>query len=141
MLKFSNASALFDELVSTGLAVRLTDDGQSLSVTPATRITDDQRQRIRAHKAELVALLRGKNEIEKLTPEAAIRAWLAHIGENDADIIAETIQRCRDNPEVRAYFLGRSREVPQPDRDPFDDRHLRGIQTQRQNEDRTCLML
>ena len=44
--------------------------------------------------------------------EAAIRAWLAHIEETDADIIAEVLNRCRADPETRSYFLRRAEEVP-----------------------------
>jgi hypothetical protein len=44
--------------------------------------------------------------------ENAIRAWLARIGEDDQDIIAETLERCRVNLETREYFLKRADEVP-----------------------------
>nr|VFJ59762.1 MAG: hypothetical protein BECKFW1821B_GA0114236_105017 [Candidatus Kentron sp. FW] len=51
--------------------------------------------------------------------ETAIRDWLAYIKETDPEIIAEIMDRCRSDPEARAYFLGRSGEVPV---DPIDDR-------------------
>lgn len=64
--------------------------------------------------------------------EQAIRAWLIHIDEDDPAIIAEVLDKCRDNPEARAYFLGRSEEVPPPDPDDRRTchacRHLRGGQ-------------
>lgn len=39
-------------------------------------------------------------------------AWLASIGETNKEIIAETIYRCRDDPETLAYFLRRASETP-----------------------------
>ena len=42
--------------------------------------------------------------------EAAILAWLAHIGETDPAIIAEVLASCRRDGEALAYFLGRAGE-------------------------------
>ena len=42
--------------------------------------------------------------------EMAIRAWLAHIEETDADIIAEVLNQCRADVEARAYFLRRAED-------------------------------
>ena len=46
--------------------------------------------------------------------EIAIREWLAYIEEADPEIIAEVVGKCRADPGARAYFLGRSEEVPKP---------------------------
>ena len=43
---------------------------------------------------------------------AAVEGWLDHIGEHDDAIRAECLDACRQNPEARAYFLGRTKEVP-----------------------------
>jgi len=45
--------------------------------------------------------------------ERAIRAWLAHIEETDPAIIAEVVDKCRNDLEARRYFLKRSEEVPE----------------------------
>ncbi len=45
--------------------------------------------------------------------EAEIRAWLAHIEETDKDIIAEVVDKYRNDLEARRYFLKRSEEVPE----------------------------
>ena len=42
--------------------------------------------------------------------EEAIRAWLAAIGETDEATIAEVLTRCRQDEEVRRYFLDRADE-------------------------------
>jgi len=47
--------------------------------------------------------------------EKAIRTWLAHIGETDAEITAEVMDKCQRDAEALAYFLLRSGEVPKPD--------------------------
>jgi hypothetical protein len=46
--------------------------------------------------------------------ETSIRAWLAYIEETDPAIIAEVLNKCRDNRDARRYFLKRSEEVPEP---------------------------
>jgi hypothetical protein len=40
--------------------------------------------------------------------ETAIRAWLAHIEETDPALIAETIERCQQDEDARAYFVWRA---------------------------------
>lgn len=40
--------------------------------------------------------------------EGAIRAWLAWIGENDPDTVAEVLDGCRRGAKARAYFVGRA---------------------------------
>jgi tRNA splicing endonuclease len=42
--------------------------------------------------------------------EAALRAWLSHIEETDADIIEHVIAKCRLDEDVRDYFLRRALE-------------------------------
>lgn len=43
--------------------------------------------------------------------EAAIRAWLAQIGESDEAIIDEVLTRCRMDEVARVYYLGRVDEI------------------------------
>jgi hypothetical protein len=42
--------------------------------------------------------------------EAAIRAWLALIGETDPATIAAVIEQCRSDADARDYFTGRAAE-------------------------------
>ena len=54
--------------------------------------------------------------------ETAIRAWLAHIGEADAETVDHIVRRCRDDPAARRYFTERAAaECPAPE--PDDRRH------------------
>lgn len=56
----------------------------------------------------------GLHQKTKPSGEALVRAWLSHIGEEDPEIIEETIQRCRENKEVRAFFLNQAKANPLP---------------------------
>lgn len=40
--------------------------------------------------------------------ETAIRAWLALIGETDADIIADVLNKCRHDADIRTYYQRRA---------------------------------
>jgi hypothetical protein len=42
--------------------------------------------------------------------EAAIRAWLALIGETDSAVVREVIDSCRSDPAALAYFIRRAAE-------------------------------
>jgi hypothetical protein len=44
--------------------------------------------------------------------ESAIRAWLAHIEETDAAIIAIVLDQCGVDADARGYFLRQAAEVP-----------------------------
>ncbi len=54
------------------------------------------------------------------TDREKIASWLAHIGETDPATIAEVMEHCRTDKQARAYYVGRSAEVQQPN--PFADR-------------------
>lgn len=83
-------------------------EGVRLALTPentirATGDADAIRRwlpTIRARKADLLAAL---------GEEQAVRRWLAHIQETDPAIIDDVIQKCRDTPEARSYFLHRAK--------------------------------
>ncbi len=40
--------------------------------------------------------------------EAAVRAWLASIGENDSSLVEKIIHYCKTDSRSRVYFLGES---------------------------------
>jgi hypothetical protein len=42
--------------------------------------------------------------------EAAIRGWLVKIEEDDPVIVEEVLNRCRSEPDARAYYLMRASE-------------------------------
>lgn len=51
--------------------------------------------------------------------ESAIRAWLVHIEETDAAIIAIVLGQCRADVDARGYFTRQAAAVPRPA--AFDD--------------------
>ncbi len=55
--------------------------------------------------------------------ESAIRAWLAHIEETDAAIIAMVLDQCRADADARGYFLRQAAAVARPVAFDDDRRH------------------
>lgn len=48
--------------------------------------------------------------------EAAIRAWLSHIGEVDPALITHCLEQCRRDPHALPYFLEQANAIPADDR-------------------------
>ena len=57
---------------------------------------------------------RADNDLPKLMK------WLAYIGEKDPVCITEVVDQFKSDPGAREYYLGRYREVYQPE--PIDQR-------------------
>lgn len=99
-------------------------EGHRLRLTPTEAVTDDLRKAVRAHRAQLLAHLQAANEPTHglaREHEAAIRAWLGSIGEQDEQIIGEVLQMCAADPECLAYYLGRAAEVHEPVAKPVEE--------------------
>jgi hypothetical protein len=60
-LRGSPAVPLVTELQDLGFTLSVADDG-TLTVQPGSRLTADQRQRIIAHKTEIIAIVQGTDE-------------------------------------------------------------------------------
>lgn len=93
---------------------------QVATATPATLATQETASAETVAQVATVAVAKLALTAEE---ETAIRGWLAHIEETDADIITEVLNQCRNNVEARAYFLRRADEVPRPLPDDDDRRH------------------
>jgi hypothetical protein len=52
----------------------------------------------------------GMDSDPRAAPEAAIRSWLARIGETDPAVIDDVLGKCDVDPDARAYFLRRAGE-------------------------------
>lgn len=71
---------------------------------------------IRECKAEIIGVLKTGGEVQilpRLLPLAAnevatVRGWLAYIGENDPDTVAEVIASCQKDLEARRYFIAQA---------------------------------
>ena len=93
--------------------------GGNLQVSPASRLTPQQLEFLKAHKVEIVeALAANDDHRPRLNPKdrAAILRWLHFIGETDQALIDDVLDYCASNPEALAYYLKRAEEVPEDDR-------------------------
>lgn len=110
------AAEILAELWRSKILVRLTDDGVNLAV-PAGRLTPEQRQRVLAHKPELVAFLHAARETTEQLLEAAMLAcdhW------NDGPAAREEMRRwCLEQPQhlhadlrdnLLSHYGGQSRD-------------------------------
>lgn len=77
--------------------------GDSFKIAPADKLTVQQREFLKAHKAEIIT---------ELSTYQKIITWLASIGETDQSIIDETIDRCRSDIDAIAYFIQRANDNP-----------------------------
>ena len=100
-----SAVEILNQLQTDGLT--LYADGERLLAEPRDLITEDHRQLIRTHKLELLAILQSTIDAGD---EAAIRAWLAYIGEADEQIIGEVLTMCATDPAALDYYLDRATE-------------------------------
>lgn len=98
---------------------------QVATATPATLATQETASAATVAQVATVAVAKPQSPAPAMTTEqeTAIRAWLAHIEETDANTIAEVVNQCRADLEARAYFLRRADEVPRPLPDDDDRRH------------------
>ncbi len=80
---------------SAGFTVALA--GDSLEITPASLLTQPQREFLKSHKAEIIT---------ELSTYQKIINWLASID--------ETIQNCKTDPDTLSYFLQRAEGVARP---------------------------
>lgn len=94
---------------------------QIATATPATLAT--QGTVGAATVAQVATVAVAKTPALAVEEETAIRAWLAHIEETDADIIVAVLHQCRADMKARAYALRRAGEVPRPKHDDDDRRH------------------
>jgi len=87
----------------------------SATATPATIATHKVVEAPTVAPVATVAVTAKPEPLPELSldEENIIRAWLAHIEENDSIIIDEVLAKCRDNLVTRCYFLKRSEEVPE----------------------------
>lgn len=88
----------------------------TMTATPATPATQEADKPVTVAPVAIVAVAKQPEPLSELSPneESKILAWLAHIDETDPAIIAEVVDKCRNDREARRYFVKRSEEVPEP---------------------------
>ena len=111
-------SIILLETAKAGVVVTLSaDDPHQLKVNGDRSAVERWLPAIKANKAAIIETLKMRSIPLTVEHETTIRAWLAHIEETDPTIITKVLDRCRTEPETRAYFLWRAAEVPQPAHD------------------------
>jgi hypothetical protein len=95
------------KIKDAGFSIEL--EGGNLSITPASKLTTQQRDYIKLHKPEIIKCLKAANDPENLK---SIERWLSWISEDDQEIIDEVLTKCRADSESLEYFLMRATEVP-----------------------------
>ena len=87
--------AILKELWTAGISIQLSADGENL-VAPAGRLTPANRELLKAHKPELIALMLQARESTALLIEAAMKVCDHH---GDGDQAREDMrQQCIDTP-------------------------------------------
>jgi hypothetical protein len=94
-----------------------------MTATPATVATVEGASHPCVAPVATVAVAFARENDIRQEDEALIYRWLEHIGEFDLVIIDEVLNKCRDNPEVRAYVLREALAIPEPSREPDDRKH------------------
>jgi hypothetical protein len=93
----------------SGFSLALVDGG--IEIKPASALTQQQRQFLKSHKAEIISELQAE-QLRQAENERIVLTWLSFIGETDQEVIDDTLTRFRNDPEARAYFLCRADEAP-----------------------------
>ena len=102
------------KIKSAGFEVTL--DGDGFEISPSSTLTLTQREFLKLHRAEIIAELKAANVSAE--HRQAVLNWLHSIGETDQEIITETLERCANDPEALAYFLGRADDINQATVEP-----------------------
>ncbi|MCP5346554.1 MAG: DUF3987 domain-containing protein [Pseudomonadales bacterium] len=87
-----------------------------MTATLATAATHGADNPATVASVATVAVAEQPKSLPTLSPdeESGIRAWLAHIDETDSTIIADVLDKCRNDLEARRYCLKQSEEIPAP---------------------------
>jgi uncharacterized protein YllA (UPF0747 family) len=93
----------------SGFDVALSDTG-NLSIKPASALTQQQRQFLKSHKAEIISELQAE-QIRQFENEQQVLAWLSSIDEKDQAVIEYILNQCRADQEALQYFLRRAEEI------------------------------
>jgi len=80
-------------------------DGDNLGISPAKDLTQSQREFLKSHKAEIIT---------ELSTHQKISNWLESIGETNPEIIKETVDRCKADPDTLSYFIQRADGIARP---------------------------
>lgn len=95
------AETILSRCRALGIPISMNGDRLHVGVE-SDRLPADLLDELKAHKAELLAML---------SAESRIRAWLDRIGETDEVVITEALDLCQTDPAALAYYLARATEI------------------------------
>lgn len=107
----------------SGFDVSVIGDNQ-LAVSPAQNLTDNQRDFLKQHKAEIISELQAEHLATaakiNLTPEhrKLLTDYMAAIGETDRALIDELLSQCSQSPEKLNWTLSWARSIIKPKSKP-----------------------
>ncbi|MGZ8176172.1 hypothetical protein [Methylobacter tundripaludum] len=94
-------SGALSKIESAGFNVSLV--GGNLAVSPASNLTQLQKEFLRSHKAEIIQELAAVTLLE--TDRQKILSYLDSINETDQALINDLLERCRTDREALAWVL------------------------------------
>ncbi len=86
-----------------GFAVELV--GDKLSINPASKLTSNQREFLKAHRAEIIEELRAETGTLSANDRQKLLDYLAAIGETDRESIDEYLTECGKDAAILARAL------------------------------------
>ena len=107
----------------SGFDVSVIGDNQ-LAISPAQNLTDNQRDFLRQHKAEIICELKAEQLATtatiNLNPEhrKLLTDYLAAIGETDGEVIHDFLSECSQSPDKLRWALDWARSLAKSKRDP-----------------------
>jgi hypothetical protein len=115
MWSFSKMGGALSKIESAGFNVSLI--GGCLAISPASNLTQTQKEFLKSHKAEIIHELKAATLSE--TGRQKVLFYLDSIGETDQALIDELLERCRTDREALAWVLSWADKVREkPHRSP-----------------------
>ena len=79
--------------------------GDALAISPASALTQNQREFLKQHKTEILGELRAEVKRLSETDKEKLLAYMAAIKEHDPEMIAEFLDVCSQKPDKLAWAL------------------------------------
>ena len=79
--------------------------GDALAISPASALTQNQREFLKQHKTEILGELRAEVPGLSETDREKLLAYMVAIEERDPEMIAEFLDVCSQNPDKLAWAL------------------------------------
>jgi hypothetical protein len=115
-------SSLF-KIRQSGFQVSVVGNNQ-IAVSPAENLTDNQRDFLRQHKAEIISELQAEQFADnqqsnlKTAHRKLLIDYMAAIGETDQGMVDDFLNQCSQDPEKLRWALSWARSIVKPKHNP-----------------------